>query len=267
MPHTLGLRYSGLCSGGRLQRGDTEIRSLPLDVVAGTGVTGLELVLPPEATAEEVLNLIEPHGLSVTSIETKTDLDDDGIGDTLKIAATKAALARTLGASYLFTSVRGGQLPRQSVYDRLRQVGDVVGSHEIFLAMETHPDLCENAANMLETMAGVSHPYVGINFDTANLYYYNRGMDGLADLRQVVQHVRGVHFKETNGGLKDGNFPVFGTGIVDFAGAEAVLEEAGYDGPYVMELEGTVFDYTKHEQLEVQVRSCVDHIRTVCSID
>jgi sugar phosphate isomerase/epimerase len=266
MPHTLGLRYSGLCSGGRLQRGDTEIRSLPLDVVAGTGVTGLELVLPPEATAEEVLNLIEPHGLSVASVETSTDLDDGHIGYTLETASTKAALAKALGATYLFTSVKAGHLPKRTAYERLRQVGDVVATHEIFLAMETHPDLCQNADNMLETMAGVSHPHVGINFDTANVYYYNRDTDGLAELKRVVQHVRGVHFKETNGGLKDGNFPVFGEGIVDFAGAEAVLEEAGYAGPYVMELEGSVFDYTKHDLLESQVRSCAEHIHRVCTI-
>lgn len=266
MPHILGLRYSGLCSGGRVPEGDAEVGSLPLERLAGMGVNGLELVLPPEATAEEVLNLIEPHGLSVASIETSTALDDDRIGNTLETASTKAALAKALGATYLFTSVRAGHLPKQTAYDRLRQVGDVVGTHEIFLAMETHPDLCQNAANMLETMAGVSHPHVGINFDTANVYYYNRDMDGLAELKQVVQHVRGVHFKETAGGLKDGNFPVFGEGIVDFAGAEAVLEEAGFAGPYVMELEGSVFDYTKHDHLEAQVRSCADYIRRVCAI-
>ncbi len=266
MSHVLGLRYRGLCSDGFVEQNNRELRSLPLDRLAELGVSGLELVLPPDTTADQVRELLEPQGLSVASVETSICLGDDELNSTVAVAASKAALAKKLGATYLFASVKAGELSKREAYDRLRRVGDAVGQHGIFLAMETHPDLCQNADQMLETMAGIDHPFVGINFDTANFYYYNREMDMLADLRRVAPQVRGVHFKDTFGGFKNGNFPVLGEGIVDFAEVESVLEEAVYQGPYVMELEGSVFDYAKQDLLDSQIRSCVDHVRSVCAI-
>ena len=50
------------------------------------------------------------------------------------------------------------------------------------------------------------------------------------------------------------------------SGPLSVLYVEAATQAYVMELEGSVFDYTKHDQLAARVRSCVDHIRTVCTI-
>ena len=70
MSHVLGLRYRGLCSDGFVEQNNRELRSLPLDLLAELGVSGLELVLPPDTTADQVRELLEPQGLSVASVET-----------------------------------------------------------------------------------------------------------------------------------------------------------------------------------------------------
>jgi len=133
--------------------------------------------------------------------------------------------------------------------------------------METHPDLCQNAANMLETMEAVDHPWVGVNYDTANVYYYNEGIDTVAELTKAAGHVRGVHLKDTHGGFHDGNFPVFGEGVVDFAAIDRVLRDSPYKGPLVMELEGGIFDAGQPEELAAKVGACVAHLRQVHVID
>ena len=233
---------------------------LPLAQVAEMGIQGLELVWNDETTVDQVEAAVEKHGLRVTSLSVQCPLEDDDLPETLGQRASHAA---ALGATYMFVSAHAGDMPKQEAYERLRRLGDAVGPHQVYLAMETHPDLCQNAANMLETMAGVNHPWVGINYDTANVYYYNPDVDTLTELEQVTAHVRGVHFKETHGNFKESNFPVFGEGIVDFAAVDQMLTSAGYAGPYAMELEGPNFDPGKPEELAEKVARCVAHLQKV----
>lgn len=233
---------------------------LPFARVAQMGIQGLELVWDQDTTAAQVKAALGSCKLSVTSIHVPCPLEDDNLPKTI---GAQAAQAAELGARYMFVSAHAGSMPKDQAYDRLRRVGDAVGAHEVFLAMETHPDLCQNGDQMAETMKGVNHPWVGVNYDTANVYYYNEKVDTVAELKKAVAHVRGVHLKDTFGGFHDGNFPVFGEGIVDFAAVDKVLRGAGYAGAYAMELEGGTFDHSKPEELVQKVARCVAHLKKV----
>ncbi len=234
--------------------------NLPFARLAALGVGGVELAWDDQTTVEAVRAAVAPAHLRVTSIQAPASLQDADFAARLR---SYAAAAAALGAGYLFVSVRAGELPLPQAYARLREGGDVVGAHGVYLALETHPDLCQNASSMLATMAGVEHPWIGVNFDTANIYYYNERIDGTAELRAVARHVRGVHLKDTMGGFHDGDFPVFGAGIVDFAAVGSALDAAGYRGPYCMELEGRNFDPGRPEELAAKVGRCVAHLRSV----
>jgi sugar phosphate isomerase/epimerase len=234
---------------------------LPFAQVAEMGIKGLELVWEPDTTAAAVKAALGSSGLSVTSLHVPSPLEDDNLP---KALGAQAALAAELGARYMFVSVHAGdKMAKAQAYDRLRRLGDAVGAHQVFLAMETHPDLCQNGDQMAETVKGVNHPWVGVNYDTANIYYYNEKVDTIAELKKAVSHVRGVHLKDTFGGCGDGKFPVFGEGIVDFAAADKVLREGGYTGAYAMELEGGTFDHSKPDELAQKVACCVAHLKKV----
>ena len=233
---------------------------LPFAQLADMGIQGLELVWNDQTTVDAVQAALNSTGLRVTSVHAPSPLADDQLPD---ILGRHAECAAALGASYLFVSVHAGDMPKQEAFDRLKKAGDAVGRHEVYLALETHPDLCQNGTNMLETMAGVDHPWVGINYDTANIYYYNEPIDTVEEVKKAARHVRGVHLKDTMGGFHDGNFPVFGEGIVDFPAVGQVLDAAGYTGPYCMELEGGTFDPGKPDELADKVGRCVAHLRKV----
>jgi inosose dehydratase len=79
---------------------------------------------------------------------------------------------------------------------------------------------------------------VRINFDTANVYFYNHGVDAVAELERLAEFVAAVHLKDTDGGYRHWHFPALGRGVVDFGGVFRVLDEAGYAGPYTLEIEG-----------------------------
>ena len=240
--------------------GTLEDPSLPWARIAETGVQGIEMVWSDGLTAPAASAALEPHGLRVTSLSVLCPLEDDGLPERM---AVQAAVAADLGADYLFASAGGEGMSLAEAGERLRRLGDAVAPHGVFLALETHPELCTNADRMEATMAAVDHPWVGVNYDTGNVYYYNHGIDTVDQLRRCVPHVRGVHLKETSGVYHDHDFPVFGEGIVDFAKVYEVLGQAGYESACTMELEGPVFDRRDPEDLGAKVSRCVGHLKSV----
>jgi sugar phosphate isomerase/epimerase len=79
---------------------------------------------------------------------------------------------------------------------------------------------------------------VRVNFDTANVYYYNRDVDAVTELKKLIEYVASVHLKETNGQYETWHFPALGKGVVDFPEIFRLLNARGFYGPFTMELEG-----------------------------
>ena len=238
--------------------GALESPNLPWASITAAGVEGVELNWTDGLTAAAVEAALSPHGLRVTSLSVGCPLDDAALSSRL---THQAAVAADLGARYLFTSVKGDGITLEQVGAKLRVLGDAVGTYEVALALETHPELCTNAERMNATMTAVDHPWVGVNYDTANVYYYNHGIDTVDQVRRCVAHVRGVHLKDTRGGYHDHDFPVFGEGIVDFAAVHEVLRGAGYDDAYCMELEGPAFRREDPKDLADKVGRCAAHLK------
>ncbi|MEI6500908.1 MAG: sugar phosphate isomerase/epimerase family protein [Armatimonadota bacterium] len=238
---------------------------LPLERVAALGIKYVEMVLKEGENADQVLALLDPHGLKVSTIHAHpTPVSDDSILETMA-QATEFALA--VGAKGFFVSVLAGETPLDEAYTRLRQVGEIAGSRGLFVAMETHEDLCENAAKAIQTLEAVNHPAFGWNLDTANIYYYNENIDVVEEARKAAKWVRSVHAKDTTGGFKDPNFPNLGEGIVDFAGVGKALAAVGFDGPYTMELEGVAGSAGSVEEMERNVGLCAEHLRSLGLVD
>lgn len=232
--------------------------TLAWERVAATGVQGVEINWSQGLTASQVNAALTPHNLQVTSLGLGCPLDDDNLPAQFGAAA---ALAAELGARYLFTSAKREDMPLDKAADVLRRLGDATGKHEVSVAMETHPDLCTNADVMRQTMQAIAHPWVGVNYDTANVYYYNHDIDTVEQAKACADLARGVHFKDGHGKFHDFDFPVFGEGIVPFDKVHEVLQAAGYDGAYCMELEGPAFKRDEPDDLQDKVTRCVAHLR------
>jgi L-ribulose-5-phosphate 3-epimerase len=149
--------------------------------------------------------------------------------------------ARWFGVS---TVISGAGQPadaseRRTVVTSLRQLGDTSRALGITVALETHKGPTQNAAAMLALLSEVDHPHVRLNFDTANVIYYNQGVDLAHELEQVKHLVRSVHVKDSRGQFEDWYFPAVGDGgSVDFTRIRQILDGVGFGGPYTIEIEG-----------------------------
>lgn len=131
---------------------------------------------------------------------------------------------------------------KASIYAMLRDVGDYAAERKIRIALEIHGGVTANAAEALRTMREVNRPNVGINFDTANILYYNDDLDtagGAKALESLARHVFHVHLKDIRRGKtrKENVLPRLGTGEVDFRKVFDILHGVGFYGPFSFEVE------------------------------
>jgi sugar phosphate isomerase/epimerase len=201
----------------------------------GIGVHYLFLPVPKPEEVDALMQKLEKSGLKALVVRGDTDWSKDDCVDKL---AGQLAVCEKMGVRFMFLSVKCNGAPKEAVYERLRKAGDAARKHNVTLTFETHPELGTNGDVQLETMAAVNHPNVRVNFDTANVYFYNKGIDGVAELRKIRDYVAAVHLKDTSGEFHGWHFPALGRGIVDFRQTFAVLAEIGFHGPFTLEIEG-----------------------------
>ena len=102
-----------------------------------------------------------------------------------------------------------------------------------------------------------------MNFDTANIFYYNEGLDSADELERVVDFVASMHLKDTDGGFKSPQFPVLGQGVVQFERIFATLERAGFTGPLTLELEGPLMRGLDAPARHQAVLECMEYLQSI----
>jgi sugar phosphate isomerase/epimerase len=228
------------------------------------GVQCVEIAVPKPNEIKKTLDELERYGLRATSLQGSFDVTDPQCAAKLK---PQIASTVEMGAKILFLSVKRGELDKPAAYARLHEAGETGALYGVTIVMETHPDMITNADVAIETMRGVNHPNVRVNFDTANIYYYNQGVDGIAELKKGLEYVGAMHLKETNGTFNTWFFPAFGEGIVDFKEVFRLLNERKFYGPFTMEIEGVEGEDLNREQAEARVAKSVEHLRKLGCVE
>ncbi|MCL4544639.1 MAG: sugar phosphate isomerase/epimerase [Chloroflexi bacterium] len=233
---------------------------------------GGQVIVPTDVVANETMGpereahlrqTLQAHG-----VQAITGNGGDNMRDPVGVARFKARLdmAQRLGMCLIIGS--GGEATeedRPALIATLREVGDYAAARNLTVCLETHPGVTVNAAQMLRTMQELQHPSVKLNFDTANVLYYNEGADVLTELRSVVPYIGHVHLKDSRGQLRDWYFPALGDGgAVDFAAVGRILNDGGFFGPFSIELEGIEGEpELTLEQRQERLQRSVDHLRKV----
>jgi sugar phosphate isomerase/epimerase len=230
------------------------------------GIFNVEIAPPPLQEVGAVKAELGAHGLSATSLATGVDLSQEDQLDSLREAMESA---RKMDVGVIFCSTKSGGLPLEEAHSRLSGLGEQAVQQGTVISMETHPDLCQNADQMLRTMEAVDNAGVRVNFDTANIYYYGdsfRPGFGVAELKRVAQYVASIHLKDTNGKPKTWFFPTLGEGIVDFPEVFATLKALGFRGPYTMEMEGIEGEDLSLEETHQRILDSMEYLRGIGAI-
>jgi L-ribulose-5-phosphate 3-epimerase len=233
-------------------------RENALEHLRSIGIGHVEIAVPAPERASAVARQMEEHGLKVSTMIAPCDLSKEA---STFVPAVRTA--RDMAVPILFISAKAGEMPRTQAYERLRELAQVADEHGVTLSLETHPDLAENAMTARETITAVGHPRLGWNLDTANLYYYNEGINAVEECRRGLELIRSVHLKDTNGGYKTWHFPALGDGVLDFAGVFRLLNERGFHGPFTFELEGIEGETLSEAETQARVKRSLDHLRHI----
>lgn len=197
---------------------------------------GIQYLERPRAeNMDEELRRLDDCGLSVYSVQAKFPVYQADCLDYLK---KDIEAAQQFDARQLFVAVNNKEESFELCCERLYQAGDLVAAADLKIVLETHPPFVKDAAAGVKSMQLINHPQVRINWDTANIHYYNENVDGLEELEHIIDYVESVHVKDSKQGFKEWCFPALGEGTVPLPEIFAHLAAADYSGPYIMEIEG-----------------------------
>ncbi|HSW47430.1 MAG TPA: sugar phosphate isomerase/epimerase family protein, partial [Phycisphaerae bacterium] len=177
------------------------------------GIRNVEMPIPPADQKADVRKKLADNGLRVTSLQSLCDVT---LPDAVDIMRPQLEACVEFGANYCFLSAKAKETDRAIVHDRLRAIGEAAKSLGVTVVLETHPDLVTNGDVGRQTMRAVNHPNVRINYDTANVYFYNRDVTAVGEMAKLIDDIASVHLKDSTGKFEEWVFPTLGTGVVDF---------------------------------------------------
>jgi sugar phosphate isomerase/epimerase len=224
------------------------------------GIKYVFLNIPSAEEVESTKQRLAEHGLTVVVLRGDTDLSQES---SLRELEAQFAICQDMGVKHMFLSPKRHGAPRETIYGRLREAGDIAQRYGVTIVLETHPDLGTNGDVHLETMRQINHPHVRVNFDTGNIHYYNQGTNAPTELRKIIDYVATVEIKDHNGLYNDWNFPALGQGVVDIPEVLNVLREHGYDGPITMEIEGIKGVEWDEETTKQAIKDSVIYLRSL----
>jgi len=179
-------------------------------------------------------------GLTPFSMSGHTNLmDRERIGDFL----ANMRLAAFFGCDYIVSSIGEAHLKdnavvsNEEVAQHIRELIPHLEKNNLTLVLENHGE--HATGEIIQGIVNaVASPRVQINFDTANGIHY-AGRDPVDDLRACIGAVGHMHIKDKIGGMQEWNFPALGQGHVNFRAMLEMLEQAGNDCPWSIEIEFT----------------------------
>jgi len=224
------------------------------------GIEYIFLNIPAADEVEAVRQQLADSGLTVVVLRGDANLSQESSVQELE---AQLAICQQMDVKYMFLSPKRHGASKETIYSRLREVGNAAEKYGVTVVLETHPDLGTNGDVHLETMRQINHPRIRVNFDSGNIHYYNEDADAPTELRKVIDYLATVEIKDHNGVYNDWNFPALGQGVVDIPGVLKVLNEAGYEGPITMEIEGIKGVEWDEETTKKAIEASVDYLRSL----
>ena len=231
-----------------------------LDHIKGLGLHYVFMSIPKPEEVDAVKQQLDAKGLKALVVRGDTDLSKEASVEELGV---QFETCKRLGVEYMFLSPKRHDAPFEVIYDRLRKAGNLAAKNGVILVLETHPDLGTNGEVHVATMKAINHPSVRVNFDTANITYYNHDTDAVTELKNCMEYVATIEVKDHNGAFETWNFPALGEGIVDFPGVFKVLRDHGYSGPVTLEVEGVKGVEWSLEDIQQALEKSVNYLRGI----
>ena len=241
--------------------------------LAGLGIRHVEVPATPGGThgfAPELIDVgafrdrLTDMGVQALAVGAYCNLTDPvHVGLMLRRIDFARALGATRVVSDATRQLSVDDETWRKLVNTLRHVGDYAADRDVKIALETHGGLTRNGGLCRNLLDAVDHPAIGINYDTANIIYYNDDLDPAEDVKQIADRVVMVHLKDTTGGKGDWLFCPLGEGRVRFPAVLESLEKAGFAGPYSLEIEGLRGEDNNRQKCADIVTKSLDYLKSI----
>ena len=189
-----------------------------------------------DADPSELRRKLEHYGLAAVSLSGHSDLTTR---EGLEHGVKAVRWAADFGIPIVNTAVGGHQSADENEAAFLGNVGKLADAAEaagVVVALEIHGDIMASSDVTIPLLEKIGRDSIRVNYDTANVEFYS-GQKAVDDLPKITPYLAHVHLKDTTGGKGNWNFPAIGDGVIDFGRVLEILSDAGYTGPYSVELE------------------------------
>lgn len=234
------------------------------DQLPAIGIRYVFMNVPAPEQVDTVAKQLADSGLKAAVLRGDTDLSRESSVEELD---RQLAVCEKMGVKYMFLSPKHPGVSKEVAYERLRKIGDAAKNHGVTIGLETHPDLGTNGDEHVATMKAINHPNIRVNFDCANITYYNTETDAVAELKKCIDYVATVEIKDHNGQFKTWNFPALSRGVVDIPAVLDVLKKHGYQGPITIEIEGVEGVDRNRCEIEKDIAESMAYIRSLGTFD
>ena len=245
-----------------------------LEYAATTGFDAVELFISdfwpenedsPETHAEDLRKKIDASGLTVCAITGANDfvyLDEENINREVQRMARICIVAKILGTNVIRTE--GGR-PKESVPEErhveamagcLKRCLDFVERKEIYLAVDNHGLVTNDADLQIKLFEEVDSPFVCASMDSMNYRWAGHDLDTVGRFYETIApYVKHVHLKDGTGARGDYQGKVIGEGEIDIARAIKSLKDVGFEGTWCIEYEGN--------EGSVGYAKCLEQLKTM----
>ena len=189
---------------------------------------------------DSVKKMLDEYGLKAAALSGHCNLmEEDRLADFEK----NIDLAKKFDCEYIITSTgeahfgEGEKFSDDVLIENIKKIVPMLEANHIKMVLEIHGEYGTGESLYAITQA-VGSPYVGINYDTANVFYYG-GVMPTDDIKTCYQDVMYVHLKDKVGAQKVWDFPGTGNGELPLKEFMEFLDGVGYQGPYSIEIEYT----------------------------
>lgn len=234
--------------GGHTNSYHTQSLEDALQGIAAAGFRFVELSavkgwtehVPLDADAKTlggILRLLNKLSLTPIALSGHSDLTTkEGLADGLKAVD----LCERLGIDILNTAIGGHYSENEdeaAFMGNIHQLADAAAVKEITVGIEIHGEITSSGKKALPILQKINRKNVGINYDTANIEFYDNGTKAVDDLPIALSHLVFCHLKDHLGGPRVWDFPAIGEGQIDFKQVFELLQKGGYSGDLSVEIE------------------------------
>jgi L-ribulose-5-phosphate 3-epimerase len=238
--------------------------------IAAAGFKYVELSAVPgwtehvdlDADPDDVRSQLAEHGLEAASLSGHSDLTTrEGLEHGVKAVQWAAAY----GIPLVNTAVGGHQSADEDEAAFLVNVGalaDAADQAGVVVTLEIHGDIMASSDLTIPLIEKIGRDSIKVNYDTANVEFYS-GERAVDDLPKITSQLAHVHLKDTAGGKGNWDFPAVGDGTVDFRRVLEILRDAGYSGPYSVEIEFKGEPWPALEDVNAAMRRSHEHLTSL----